>query len=347
MGDRINALWLEKSEYQVQTLARRAGLLSLAFIFLQGIASQGWSESGMLAFWCCTALAYNILVCRRPFGNGPWDIIINLLFAAAITLEGTRFSAVLFQLLLARICLRVSAAKVPRVTLLLAALYLLTAWRAAAADMWRLGYEMLVLSLIGAMACYWRLVLQRNRDNVQKMRELTISNDSIQRKALTDELTGLYNFRAYQEQCGKVGPYALLVLDIDHFKKINDTHGHEFGNKVLVRLGGIIRHSLRKSDLAFRYGGEEFVILLPGADAALATQVAERLRCQIEGCRFSNRGATVPVTVSIGIALNAGGAAEHEVFEQADSALYQAKRSGRNRVELFDAAQDIALVCRL
>ena len=210
---------------------------------------------------------------------------------------------------------------------------------------WRLGYEVIVMVFLAGAARYFHVLMRQSSDNVQKVQELERSNDSIQRKAVTDELTGLYNFRAYQEKSGKIGPYAILVIDIDYFKKINDAHGHDFGNKVLVRLGTLIRQGLRSSDLAFRYGGEEFVILLPGANTEFAVQVAERLRSTVEQQRFSDKGEAVPLTISIGVSFNRGGRNEREIFEQADSALYKAKREGRNRVELFEA--EMALVCRI
>ncbi len=162
---------------------------------------------------------------------------------------------------------------------------------------------------------------------------------------LTDALTGLYNYRAYKEKIESVPQYALLVIDIDRFKKLNDTYGHGFGNKVLVKLGMIIRQSIRTGDMAFRYGGEEFVLLLPGANGTLGHKIAERLRQQVEASSFSHGKQEVPVTISIGISVKNPGTDSQTVFEQADSALYKAKQAGRNNVQWF--AQELEMVCRL
>ncbi len=348
MKGRQIALLPEKSEEYVQLLVRRAGLLFVVFILLQSVGGQSGQSFLGLAVFGFASLAYNLAAEKTKFGKGPWDLLLNLFFAVAITAQAALFSGILFQLLLARIALRISPAKIPRVTFLLSGLYLLSAWSlnsGGSAFFWRLAYEVLVMAILAAAALYLQLVMQRNLDNVQKMQELTRNNDSIQLKAVTDELTGLYNFRAYQEKVGKLEQYALMVLDLDHFKKVNDTYGHDFGNKVLVRLGAIIHKSLRRSDLAFRYGGEEFVILLPGANAELALQVAERLRLQVAQSCFSCKGVAVPVSVSIGVAVNDGRYGEEAVFACADSALYKAKRDGRNRTELFE--EELALVCRL
>lgn len=348
MDDRQVGRWFEKTEAYLRLLVRRACFLFVAFTMLQACVCRPLQECFWLIIWCSASLAYNYFAAEKAIGRGQWDSVINLFFAAAITSQASLFSGILFQLMLLRICLRVAPEKVPRLALLLIMIYLGSAWNAATLSgesFWRLGYEVIVMVFLAGAARYFHIIMQQSSDNVQKVQELKRSNDFIQRKAVTDELTGLYNFRAYQEKAGKAGPYALLVMDIDYFKKINDSHGHDFGNKVLVRLGSVIRQGLRASDLAFRYGGEEFVILLPGANEEFALQVAERLRGQIEALRFVDKGEAVPVTISIGVAFNHGGCHERIVFEQADSALYKAKREGRNRVEVFEP--EIALVCRI
>ena len=179
---------------------------------------------------------------------------------------------------------------------------------------------------------------ERLRDNVQSSIEM----------AITDALTGLHNRRYMEthlgtlvEQAAQRGkPLAALVLDIDHFKSINDTHGHDAGDDVLREFALRIRRSIRNIDLACRFGGEEFVVVMPDTDMAVAAAVAERLRRRVAGEPFPiQRGTTLlNVTLSIGIAA-LGGAEDTAaaMLKRADQALYRAKRDGRNRV-VADAA---------
>jgi len=178
----------------------------------------------------------------------------------------------------------------------------------------------------------------RLRDNVQLSMEL----------AVTDALTGLHN-RRYMEShltslveqaLARGKPLALLVVDIDYFKAVNDVHGHDAGDDVLREFATRVKKSIRGIDLACRYGGEEFVIVMPETDMAVAAIVAERIRRRIAGEPFVIRdGSTaLDVTISIGIAALSGvedNAAA--ILKRADQALYRAKRDGRNRV-VADAA---------
>src|SRR5262245_33512559 len=178
----------------------------------------------------------------------------------------------------------------------------------------------------------------RLRDNVQQSMEM----------AITDGLTGLYNRRYMEshlstlvEQAASRGkPLTLLVLDIDYFKSINDTHGHDAGDDVLREFAVRVKKSIRGIDLACRYGGEEFVIVMPETDMAVAALVAERIRRRIAGEPFpiSQGSNAIDVTLSIGLA--ALGSREDTgatILKRADQALYRAKRDGRNRV-VADAA---------
>jgi two-component system cell cycle response regulator len=179
---------------------------------------------------------------------------------------------------------------------------------------------------------------ERLRDNVQLSIEM----------AVTDSLTGLHNRRymeshlgALVEQAAARGkPLAALVLDIDFFKAINDTYGHDAGDDVLREFAVRVRKSIRGIDLACRYGGEEFVIVMPETDMGVASMVAERLRRRVAGEPFPIRdsGEGIEVTISIGLAALAG---PHDtataILKRADQALYRAKRDGRNRV-VADAA---------
>ncbi|HSC18129.1 MAG TPA: PleD family two-component system response regulator [Rhizomicrobium sp.] len=173
----------------------------------------------------------------------------------------------------------------------------------------------------------------RLRHNVQLSLEM----------AITDQLTGLYNRRYMSrhldtlivgaEAAGK--PIAFLIMDIDHFKSVNDTYGHDAGDEVLREFAKRIGANVRGMDLACRYGGEEFVVVMPDTDMAVAATIAERLRRGVEMTPFpiSREPGKLNVTISIGIAeLEAGGGTAEALLHRADQALYRAKREGRNRV---------------
>ncbi|HYH41272.1 MAG TPA: diguanylate cyclase [Burkholderiales bacterium] len=160
--------------------------------------------------------------------------------------------------------------------------------------------------------------------------------------ATTDSLTGVYNRRTFKElaepQLSRSRrahmPVSLLMLDLDHFKRINDTYGHLAGDDVLKAFAVLVRNCLRKEDLLARYGGEEFVVLLPGASQTSAAALAERIREQASAVPMDANGHRVRVTVSIGAASEAGDTLPslEAMLGRADEALYQAKREGRNRV---------------
>ncbi len=189
-------------------------------------------------------------------------------------------------------------------------------------------------------------MLARVRTQIKKKRYTERLRDNVQlsiEMAITDGLTGLFNRRYMEthlstlvEQAASRGkPIAVMVLDIDYFKSVNDTHGHDAGDDVLREFSLRIRKSIRNIDLACRYGGEEFVLVMPETDMAVATMVAERLRRRIAGEPFSIQQGTgsLPVTISIGIAAIAAPTdTAAAIFKRADEALYRAKRDGRNRV---------------
>ncbi len=160
--------------------------------------------------------------------------------------------------------------------------------------------------------------------------------------AVRDGLTGLYNRRAFGELLVAAianedrrpgGSLGLVILDLDHFKKLNDTYGHPAGDAALRSLARLLDQHLRKGDQAARYGGEEFVVILPGLDAERSFGAAERLRGALEKHRFVFEGARIPLSASLGVALWPTDAREPEpLLAAADRALYAAKQAGRNRV---------------
>ncbi len=165
---------------------------------------------------------------------------------------------------------------------------------------------------------------------------------ALRQLADVDALTGLYNRRAFLERARQIAELArrygfslaMLLLDVDHFKQINDRAGHAVGDEVLHRLGQVVRRSLRRTDIAARFGGDEFVVLLPYTDLEGAREAAERIRQQVHVL-----DRPVRFTVSIGAAAVAGAEALIEnLLTRADRALYRAKEEGRDRVALAPAA---------
>jgi two-component system, cell cycle response regulator len=189
-------------------------------------------------------------------------------------------------------------------------------------------------------------LLARARSQVRKRRYTERLRDNVQisiEMAITDALTGLFNRRYMENQLNTLveqasargKPMAVLALDIDHFKSINDTHGHDAGDDVLRDFAMRIKRSIRGIDLACRSGGEEFVVVMPETGIAVAATVAERLRRRIAAEPFTiSAGArSIPVTLSIGIAaLRGRDDSPASLLKRADQALYRAKRDGRNRV---------------
>src|SRR5215217_5096824 len=189
-------------------------------------------------------------------------------------------------------------------------------------------------------------LLARARTQIRKRRYADHLRDNVQNSiemSITDALTGLHNRRYMEghletlaEQASSRGrPLALMILDIDFFKSIHDTYGHDAGDDVLREFAVRIRKSIRGIDLACRYGGEEFVIVMPETDLTVAGMIAERLRRSIAGETFAvNKGTKrIDVTISIGLAtLDHKGEPVADVLKRADIALYRAKHDGRNRV---------------
>jgi diguanylate cyclase (GGDEF)-like protein len=182
---------------------------------------------------------------------------------------------------------------------------------------------------------------------VEKNRELDRANKELDRLSRTDGLTGLFNRRYFEERFAVEfarsnryrAPLSCLMIDIDHFKRLNDAYGHAFGDKVLQAVSGVAQHMLRDVDMLARYGGEEFVALLPETGPVEALRVSERVRQGIERLKLvheaqSNESKRVHCTASIGVATFPvpGLESAEALLRAADDALYAAKEAGRNRV---------------
>ncbi|MBI4667282.1 MAG: diguanylate cyclase [Nitrospinae bacterium] len=172
--------------------------------------------------------------------------------------------------------------------------------------------------------------------------ELKTLKDKLELLSITDGLTGLFNHRHFHERlvaelgiCSTGGaPVSLILFDIDHFKKFNDTYGHKAGDAVLRAVADVIRDVAGEKGIAARYGGEEFAIILPGATVEKAAPVAETLREKTQARQVEFNGATLTVTISLGVAMWDGKMADNRFIELADKALYKSKEEGRNRVTI-------------
>lgn len=181
------------------------------------------------------------------------------------------------------------------------------------------------------------LQLRRHMKNLEEM------NRNLYDKAVNDALTGLRNKRFFQEAFEELFARSLrsqndiscLFFDLDHFKQVNDTCGHAFGDSVLSTIGQLVKKNIRIGDLAARFGGEEFVVVLPNTGLEKALKVAEKIRAVVEAHHFQDQGRQWPVTVSIGVSSLASDqpVSASSLLQLADQALYLAKDGGRNRVE--------------
>jgi two-component system cell cycle response regulator len=177
-----------------------------------------------------------------------------------------------------------------------------------------------------------------------KLRAMTVSlsarSETLQQAALTDSLTGMQNrryfddaLREYLEEFRRIGkPVGLMILDLDHFKEVNDSHGHDVGDEVLRAVASCLKDMTRYHDVVARLGGEEFAVVAPNMDNDLLIKLAERIRKAIAAMAIISGNVRLKITTSVGLAVWDGKEGADEFYRRADSLLYQAKRLGRNRV---------------
>ncbi|MDR3204064.1 MAG: GGDEF domain-containing protein [Deltaproteobacteria bacterium] len=185
-------------------------------------------------------------------------------------------------------------------------------------------------------------ILRKARLELVERRKISSALDSFKKKALYDSMTKLYNRGSFmeilQEQIEKFGAYSptmsILIIDVDNFKKVNDTLGHLVGDSVLVQVADILRTSLRKNDYPARFGGDEFTVVAPDTNTEQSHKLAEKLRHRIQAHNFNT--GDIPVTISVGYTIYRAGETIQNVLRRADKALYDAKQMGRNVVSFRD-----------
>jgi diguanylate cyclase (GGDEF)-like protein len=185
---------------------------------------------------------------------------------------------------------------------------------------------------------------EANQQLQARMGEIEQLQDDLREQLLHDPLTGLYNRRYLSEnldrEISRAGlnhqPLSIIISDIDHFKRINDTHGHKVGDEFLVKIAALFKSQARGSDFVCRYGGEEFLLILPTADADTARQRAEEIRRRCAETTLAYAGQSLRVSLSFGVAAYpTHGQSADEITIKADQALYHSKRTGRNRVTVW------------
>ncbi|HET7568111.1 MAG TPA: diguanylate cyclase [Gaiellaceae bacterium] len=217
------------------------------------------------------------------------------------------------------------------------------------------GGERLELPLVAGRESFGTLVLVGERfDSEQRANAASLASHAtialdnarlhrlVERQALVDGLTGVANRRWCEEalhrevaQAERLGtPLALVLADIDDFKAVNDVHGHAAGDETLRAFADVLRDTVRESDVAGRWGGEEFLLLLPGAEAEGAAQLADRVRLALSGRELDGAAGRFRVTSSFGVAAHRAGVDADALFAAADRALYRAKAAGKDRVEI-------------
>lgn len=191
-----------------------------------------------------------------------------------------------------------------------------------------------------------RLLKELNRQNEKLERQVRNVTRELHEKALRDELTGLYNYRhftkTFETELSRVQRYerslSLVMMDLDHFKKLNDNLGHQKGNEVLAAVAQVLSDGCRTCDYAVRYGGEEFALILPETSKLAAKHIVDRIRIEVENLNVqytTQEGENMTVTISSGIAAAPeDGLTTDALIQRADAALYQAKANGRNCIVL-------------
>src|SRR5579859_659703 len=272
---------------------------------------------------------------------GPWAAVLldpTILRGDFVPLTYAALPIMLCSLLLSAPATALLAA----LQLALLALFLALNPAAAAINWPSLITFVLFVSVLSLVA---NVISRMDQDQIeQQTRLLTSSAEQLRDQSVRDYLTGLFNRRYLEETLGREvrraerahAPLGVIMIDLDHFKQFNDTYGHAAGDALLRELGGLLRRSLRESDIACRYGGEEFTLIMPDSPLSVAQERAERIWLEARQLRLESDGQPLkPVSLSIGVAVfPEHGRSGDALLQASDAALYRAKREGRDRVAM-------------
>lgn len=273
----------------------------------------------------------------------------SVLILLILWLVGSHMAVYLIPLLLLRRAIFVAVARFYCEATAVAVAYLIvgyitphyhaglpTPWIYQLGDLYMIGLTVAIAPPVIQMAKALRSEKEKLR---LKLNRAQVSYEKATELAARDGLTGLYNYRTFQEHVQRIArkEFAILLIDVDYFKEFNDQYGHLVGDKVLQQLGQVIEDNVRRVDPVFRYGGEEFAVLLEEADREVAVATAERIRIQVANQTIVFNSQEIRgITISVGVSVFSNTEkSTHEIFEQADQALYQAKAKGRNNVVCF------------
>ncbi len=346
--------WVVDRTWKVAYRVGISGTIIFVVLVLADFAFFAWTQASLATVsWRALTL---VALCgmswslrQTKLGTKRIDISIVFGFMAQIAMVYVNMMApgreffVPFIVLFFLLGLLIMAPAVPLRTFLISSIFTLTYLSillvsfGASQDDW----VHVLFMVLPALAFLGHAVISQ-RNNA---RELWNSTRIIHVKSTVDYLSSLLNRQAWYERCqtslgdkrqepSPSRQLAFIMLDIDHFKRINDTWGHECGDMVIKEVSASIVEATRDGDLAGRLGGEEFGILLPDADAQTARQVAERIRKSIENLHLDYRGQSIRLTASLGLCLSSNAPLQlDDLVRQGDTCLYKAKNSGRNRVE--------------
>jgi diguanylate cyclase (GGDEF)-like protein len=295
---------------------------ALTFIAISGAYGLAWGAGPLLLLPALNGPAVGILLFVVTFGTimGPYAVMPGVLYVRLLTTGVPTLVAV-------------SLYTDPQIVI---AGLTIGLWLVLRTDIWRSYHRALrqQLELQEALEA-------RKTDLERANSEKEEANNVLKHLADTDPLTGVANRRQFKHRLNEVsGPAAIILLDIDYFKKINDTYGHPVGDAALVEIARRVQDILRREDLLARIGGEEFAIILADGSEQGAWVIAERVRESLGMNPVKVRGQDIPVTASLGIAIvPPGHPADGAILRDADAALYKAKQNGRNRTVLAAGPQ--------
>lgn len=291
---------------------RNTDYKALKFLLISAVYGLIWGVGPFLMLPVVGGATSGVFLFIVVFGTimGPYAAMPGILYVRLLTTGTATLVAI--------------AMYMPTVVLL--ASIVIAAWLALRTDVWR-GYHRTL-----------RRELELREQIQGQFRTSQTNNRQLRAMANTDPLTGAFNRRALMNRLETIeAPAALVLIDADHFKSINDSYGHQTGDAILIELVRLLHASVRKQDFVARIGGEEFVVFLPGTEREEALSIVRRLHAGVSGRDLSIGEHHIHLTVSIGVAMipSSDEVSRHDVLSTADNALYEAKRNGRNRIYVF------------